>query len=667
MQGTVKWRDLAKQISKLEKEASRLRKHADKEKAKAEKAKAKTRRSKEKEREKKERKRDSAAKEKARARRERENFWPKKVFMLKVTLEAASFAPVTSRRSSMSSDILKIPEMVEDHEFVSGRDEDAGTCDITISYVTSCAYWSPNYDLALSTTANSGILCFDALLKNMTSETWSNCKIILSTSQANFSGPSDNSPTMVPWRVKLMGKGHPGQLSQDLLYSKDEISRRSGWANQQYTAGNQPPRWQLFGVDRQPQQAFPRPQPAGGLFGQAAPPPVAAASAPTSNSFGAAAGTSLFGAQQQQDKISSSSSFGAAAATPAAPATTGGGLFGGNPSPWGAPPQSGGQAPISAGGFGSSTSGVSAFGRPTLGGSLFGSTIDKQKEDGLFGGHRDRSEDNDDETTTEAQPLAPELSFQESSFEETGLTSTYDLPGLKTLAPSSTPSKQRVVRVTFSSVAFSHTVVARHKPAAYLKAKIRNGSSQLTILQGPAGLTLDGSFLGRTTIPRCSPGDSFTLSLGVDPAIRVAYPKPDVKRSQSGLFSKDDSGVYTRIITLVNTRSNAGSSGNKGTGGSGVSKPVKVTVLDQVPVSEDEKLRIDILQPRGMVIGSTAGVATGVPGREGEEEKDWGKALATLKKGGEVTWDVTLNAGRMAKLSLVYEASFPAGEQVVNV
>jgi uncharacterized protein (TIGR02231 family) len=244
----------------------------------------------------------------------------------------------------------------------------------------------------------------------------------------------------------------------------------------------------------------------------------------------------------------------------------------------------------------------------------------------------------------------PELSFQESAFEETGLTATYDLPNLKTLKPSSTASKQRVARISFSNVYFSHTVVAKYKPAAYLKAKLRN-TSKLTLLKGPTGLTLDGTFMGRSTLPRCSAGDTFTMSLGVDPAIKVAYPKPDVKRSTTGVFTKGDNSVYTRTITLVNTRATAG-------------KPVNITVLDQVPVSEDEKLRIDILHPRGMYAG--AGVPTGIPGKDGKDEKDWGRATATLKKAGEVSWDVVLNAGRSARLTLEYDVAFPTGDRVVQ-
>jgi uncharacterized protein (TIGR02231 family) len=247
---------------------------------------------------------------------------------------------------------------------------------------------------------------------------------------------------------------------------------------------------------------------------------------------------------------------------------------------------------------------------------------------------------------------APELSFQESAFEESGLTTTYDVPGLKTLSPSSTAAKQRVARILFSGVAFSHVVVAKYRPVAFLKAKLRN-SSKLTLLRGPVGLTLDGAFMGRSNLPRCSAGEPFTLSLGVDPAIKVVYAKPEVKRSTTGFLSKEDSSAYTRTITLTNTRAVAG-------------RPVHLLVLDQVPVSEDEKLRILVVQPRGLVLGGNA-VGTGGPAREAtKEDKEWGKASALLKKGGEVVWDVALNAGKAVRLPLEYEIGLPAGEQAMS-
>ncbi|KAI1857513.1 hypothetical protein JX265_011248 [Neoarthrinium moseri] len=620
MAGIINARDIAKQIADLDKEEKKLLKIVNQQRAKAEKAKAKARRSKKKEEEKEARRRAEILKEKNRVRREHESFWPKNVFVVKVSLDASAFTPMTSRRSSVSSDLVKLA--VDAPE--PGVDDDIPrTCDLTITYLTTYAHWSPSYDLALSTTTSQGNLCFDARLTNMTSETWSNCKVILSTSQADFSDLNDKIPTLVPWRVRLGGKGRPGSYN-DIMYSQEEKSQKAGWLAQQNARSIQRPHHHMFGVE------------SGGLFGASIPAPAPAAAPPPK----------AFQATAQRAANPSGSLFGSSHNTgvPGGVGTTSGGLFG-SASATQQMQESVPSAPAasrSSALFGGSGGGFGSIGREKR-----KSETEHKKAWEVSGEPRAGEED-------AATPDAvPELGFQESSFEETGLTSTYELPGLKTLAPSHTASKQRVARITFANVTLSHTVVAKYKPAAYLKAKLRNGS-KLTLLRGPAGLTLDGSFIGRTDLPRCSPGDSFSLSLGVDPAIRVTYPKPDVKRSQSGLFTKEDSGVYNRTITISNTRS-----GEKG-------KPVQLTVLDQVPVSEDEKLRIEILQPVGLTLGSS-GVTTGVSGREGKDEKDWGKAVASLKKGGEVSWSVTLNAGRVVKLGLAYECSFPTGDHVVNV
>jgi hypothetical protein len=264
---------------------------------------------------------------------------------------------------------------------------------------------------------------------------------------------------------------------------------------------------------------------------------------------------------------------------------------------------------------------------------------------GLFG-------DGDDSTVT---PKPPSLSEPEASWSESGLTASYDIPGLRTIAPSHTKRRHRIASVPLSNITFSHIIIPKLRPAAFLKARICNSSS-ITLLKGPVGLTLDGSFLGNTTLPRCSAGNSFSLSLGVDPGINVSYAKPVVKRSQTGVFSKDNSGVYTRICTITNTKSNPALEG---------------VILDQVPVSEDEWLRVEVLQPGGLYKEGDA-VRAGTPvvgGREGTKrgEGKWGHAKAVMKKDGEVAWEVKVEPGRGARFVLEYEARWPGGDAVVGV
>lgn len=259
----------------------------------------------------------------------------------------------------------------------------------------------------------------------------------------------------------------------------------------------------------------------------------------------------------------------------------------------------------------------------------------------------------DDADTNAQQQQQQQLDFQESLVEETGFTTSYDLPGTKTLTPSSSSSKQRIARVHFPSVVFSHAVVAKCEPAAHLSAKLQN-TSRLTLLRGPAGVTLDGSFAGRTTLPRCGAGggESVSLSLGVDPAVRVVYAPPEVRRvAAAGFFAKEDVRVYTRVVRLENTRASN-------------TRHTKLLVRDQVPVSRDEKLRVELLRPEGLVAGGESRAA-GEAGRDRDRD-GWGTAQASLHKDGEVNWLVALRPGRSVKLVLEYQVSMPVGDQAVQ-
>ncbi|KAL8755890.1 MAG: hypothetical protein Q9199_003317 [Rusavskia elegans] len=277
----------------------------------------------------------------------------------------------------------------------------------------------------------------------------------------------------------------------------------------------------------------------------------------------------------------------------------------------------------------------------------------------------DEDEADVDNNTLAATEVA--LAFEESIWEESGLTATYAVPGMKTIAPSNTTRRHKVASIPLSSVSLSHMIVPKLRTAALLKAHLRNGSS-ITLLKGLAGISIDGTFLGNTTLPRSSPGEAFVLNLGVDPALNVVYSKPTVKRrSDSGVFQKEGCAIYTRTCTLTNTKNDA---------------TIDATVLDQVPISEDEKLKIEILIPKGLGKEGSQVVKAGVgqinegTGKKGSTYAEdstgssggkWGKATAKMKKEGEIEWDVKLNPGHGVTLTLEYSASFPSGTGITGV
>lgn len=246
-------------------------------------------------------------------------------------------------------------------------------------------------------------------------------------------------------------------------------------------------------------------------------------------------------------------------------------------------------------------------------------------------------------------PSLPPLSEPEPSWSEAGLTTFYDLPSLHTLAPSSTQHRHHVASIPLSNTVFSYIITAKLRAAAFLKVDIRN-TSMITILKGSVGLTVDGTFLGDTELPRCSPNESLSLNLGVDPDVVVTYAQPAVKRSQVGVFTKDACGVYRRTCTVTNTRTD---------------RAIEGKVFEQIPVSEDERLRIELLQPDGLSKEGNA-VSSGAPLGEGKVSgKSWGHATASLGKDGEIVWGFKIGPGKGARFMLEYAARFPSGETVV--
>ena len=618
-----------------------------KEKARKEKEKIK-----QKAREKKWKEKKEKQKAKAKLYEERSRFWPKKVYKVVLSLDANSgFTPASSRRGSIDS-LAKTPATpTKQVATQSSTSSSTNSCQVSLclQYVTSSASWVPHYDLIINSPSSSGTIVYRADFYNTTSETWKDSKVILSTSQTSFQGLGEEIPFMHPWYIRLQ-KGSRGD--NDIIYSALEKKSRAEQKNKAISKGGEQNRAWLFGLDGKIVPGFERFQDAHTIMPQSM---LQAPQRPQG----------MLQALQQPQTVS---------------------LFG-----------SSRNDQVTGGLFGSSSANVGAAAHAGL---RFGAVNQQQQQsvppppmpstaapgeqarlsrkvygDPDFDAEYDS--DGDDEGRT-IVPTEAALAFQESAWEESGLTATYEVPGLRTIAPSLTARRHRITTVDLKDISLSYTCVPKLRTAAFLKAAIKN-TSHFTLLKGLAGLTLDGSFLGNTYLKRVSAGESLKLPLGVDPAIHVSYARPGVRKNLgSGFINKEDSWVYTRSCTLTNSKTTG--------------SPAYIMVIDQVPVSEDERLKVDILAPRGLdkegdkvKAGEAITVASLDSGKSStrastysldsvrgkvdggkKTNESWGRAVATIKKAGEVGWEVWLEPGKTVRLVLEYETRFPASESVVS-
>ncbi|KAN0075732.1 protein of unknown function (DUF4139) domain containing protein [Elaphomyces granulatus] len=567
-QKSVNITDLGEEVNELERKICRLEITHKKAKKAASKEARKSR-------EKRVREKQRKARQRLQEREERRKFWTHEVLQVIVHLDGFfNLTPNSSRRNS-----------------VAGKEKDIDlqeTVSLSITYVVPLGSWSPRYELNIKTPSSSGRIVYRAEFQNVSSETWTDTTVILSTSQTSFSSLDERIPLLSAWHVKLLGGSSPGNKAnwESGLESKSEINAQNTRFMEK-SAALEMKKARVHNYSPHPAQMRAIPE---------------AEMVPHARRRGAAPQ-----AQQARSLVPTS-----------APAPPQGSLFGTSQPP----------AP-----FGSQEASLSR--------GLFSASLNRTNE-AVPKGDDLVEEDSgfDSQTLSGASNV---LSYQESLRQDYGLTTTYDLPGHRTLTPSSVSRRHVIAELDLSAITLSHVLVPKLRPAAFLKARIKN-TSLVTLLRGKAGMTVDGTFLGSITLPACAPDDFFNLSLGVDPSIVVTYAKPTVRRSTSGFFAKEDSAVFSRVCWIKNTKNTT----------------VSISVHEQVPVSEDERLRINILEPKGLE-------------KEGDRKKievskdQWGTGTVSLGKNREVKWDIALQKGKDVKLVLEYEARIPGGQKIIGL
>ena len=547
-------------------------------------------REKKKRRAKKESLRAQKARERAFRAEKKRAFWTEWVRKVVVSLDR-HVVPLRSRASSTTTttSTTTATDKVE-------KDIDIA---LQLSYVVELAKWSPRYELSIDTPKSTARLTYRAEFVNATSETWKNAHVTLSTSQAAFSRLDEPLPALVPWQVKLhetasdasSNHKHPSWDRMLRSSAEDPVNVNSGLRNPFPPPSSMARQGQQQMLASQSQQQTQ--QQAQQMFRLQAQQQAQQAQKQASGKAPAAAGA-LF-----------------SSAPPAAPRGSGGGsLFG----------MSGSGATVPA------TSVIASVAAPPAD-TVPSPTAQSATEPNTL--------DAPDEPST--------LDHQDSIKNDFGLTTTYDLPGRRTLAPSSIPRRHVLADLELKNVKLSHLVVPKHRAAAFLRARIQN-TSAVTLLRGPVGMAVDATFLGTSSVPPTTPGEYFGVSMGIDPDVVVRYSPPKVRRlgASSVFFAKDEMALFTRVCVLKNAKPTA----------------VEVTLLEQVPVSEDERLKVRVVTPSGLEKeGNRATV---------EMETSSGSGGVSLGKNGEVRFVVTLRPGKEVKLVLEYEASAPSGSEVGN-
>jgi uncharacterized protein (TIGR02231 family) len=165
--------------------------------------------------------------------------------------------------------------------------------------------------------------------------------------------------------------------------------------------------------------------------------------------------------------------------------------------------------------------------------------------------------------------------------------------------------------------------VPRRDEKAYLYAKVTVARGT-PLLPGSVSLFRDATFVGNGRLPLLAPGEQHELGFGVDDAVRVRYAIAEEKRGETGIISSSKTDTRSYRITAKNLHP----------------RPIALTVLDQIPVSLNADIKIDL-------------IGKSVPSRRDVDDKR-----------GVLAWDATLAPDEERAVEFGYRATWPAGKNV---
>jgi uncharacterized protein (TIGR02231 family) len=211
----------------------------------------------------------------------------------------------------------------------------------------------------------------------------------------------------------------------------------------------------------------------------------------------------------------------------------------------------------------------------------------------------------------------PEVKAETSSF-------SFALPARVDVPSDNQPHKILIASAGRDSK-FNYYAVPKLSKYSYLRAELKNPFA-FPILEGPMNVFLDDRLVGTLSLNKTLLADEdMNLSLGVDEGIKVEK-KPVKKFTEyAGTFTKETKIHYEYVIDIVN----------------GKNRDVTLMVNDSVPVSRNEKIKVEIESPK--------------------------KEEAKISEEGILTWDLKLARSEKKSLKIKFYVEYPKDLRITGL
>jgi hypothetical protein len=166
---------------------------------------------------------------------------------------------------------------------------------------------------------------------------------------------------------------------------------------------------------------------------------------------------------------------------------------------------------------------------------------------------------------------------------------------------------------------YQYHSVPKLDPAAFLLAKVTD-YGKYNLIPGNANIFFEGAYIGQSYIDPTIVGDTLLLSLGKDEQISVKRIKLN-DFSKTKIISTNKSDTYAFETTIKNNKST----------------DITIEVLDQVPISKSDDIKVEIEEMNGA-----------------DYIADYGK----------LTWMINIPANSTKKIKLIYTVKYPKDKTI---
>jgi len=203
---------------------------------------------------------------------------------------------------------------------------------------------------------------------------------------------------------------------------------------------------------------------------------------------------------------------------------------------------------------------------------------------------------------------------------------TFEIPRRATIVSDNKPHKVTIAVIHLKAT-LSHYATPDTSGHVYLKASAVNTTEEYPFLAGPMNIFMNDNFIAKSEINDVSPGEKFSVFLGVDPGVKLdVRPVRRFQEKQTGIINKNNTESFRHISNVKNTRKDK----------------IRLTVINQIPVSADDRIKVKLLRP---------------------ELKDHVKLVDSKL----LKWKLNLAPSQQEELLCQYSVEWPAGLHIAHL